>query len=274
MERRSGRSVPMVFVVSDALGETAELVARAAASQYRGQEVEFRRVPRVHDEHAIHEIVEEASHNEAAIVYTLILPNLRDAMRRETQRCGIPSVDVMGPAMEALSQVTGEPPRLEPGRVHKLDEEYFRRVEAVEFSVKCDDGKDPRGLTEAHVVLLGISRTSKTPVSLYLAQRCYKVANVPLVPEVELPEEIWAVRPERIVGLTISPEHLLEIRQERLRAIGLNPNASYADPARILLELEYADTVFRKLECAVVDVTNRAVEETAAKVMHIIARGG
>ena len=274
MEGKAQRRVPSVFVVSDALGETAELVARAAASQYTPRDLEFRRIPRVKDEQAIQSIVKEASEQSAAIIYTFILPHLRDAMRRETEGKDIPTVDVMGPAMEALAKVTGEEPHLEPGRVYKLDEEYFRRVEAVEFSVKSDDGKDPRGLLEADVVLLGISRTSKTPVSLYLAQRCHKVSNVPLVPEVELPKELWSVRRERIVGLTIAPEQLLEIRQERLKAIGLNPTASYADPARILMELEYADEVFRRLGCAVVDVTNRAVEETAAQVINIIARGG
>jgi regulator of PEP synthase PpsR (kinase-PPPase family) len=178
----------------------------------------------------------------------------------------------MGPMMDALATVVPTQPKLQPGLVHKLDEEYFRRVEAVEFAVKYDDGRDPRGLLKADVVLIGVSRTSKTPVSLYLANRGIKVANVPLVPELGEPEELSLLPRGRVVGLSIQDEHLQGIRTERLRTLGLAMGADYAEPGRINRELQHAQNVFRKLGCPVVDVTGRAVEETASKVLEIVQR--
>jgi len=203
-------------------------------------------------------------------VFTLIYPELREFMVRETQRRRIACVDVMGPAMAALSSVFRGQPKLEPGLIRRLDEEYFRRVEAIEFAVKYDDGKEPRGLLKADVVLIGVSRTSKTPVSMYLAHRRYKVANVPLVPEVRLPRELFQVNPQHVVGLTIRADKLLQIREERLRSIGLKKGAAYANLARIREELAYAQRVFEKLGCKVVDVSSKAVEETANVVLESI----
>ena len=157
--------------------------------------------------------------------------------------------------------------------MHKIDEDYFRRAEAVEFSVKCDDGKD-LSLPFAEVVLIGVSRTSKTPVSLYLAQRGYKVANIPLVPEIPPPRELFKIPVEKIIGLTLSPEKLVKVRKERLRAMGLDENSSYADLTRILQELDYANEIFRQLGCGVIDVTDKAVEETANQVLEIIKGRG
>jgi len=266
---------PLVYIVSDAIGETAELVARAAASQFNSGRVEFRRVSHIDSLTTLVDVVRQASERgNAAIVYTLIVPELRTAMKEETEKHNVPAVDIMGPVVEALSKITSVRPKLEPGLVHRMDEQYFRRIEAVEFAVKCDDGKEPRSLEKADVVLLGVSRTSKTPVSLYLAQRCYKVANIPLVPEVPPPKELFRIEKKRIVGLTIAAQTLLEIRQERLRAMGLGLAANYASLERILHELKHAEDLFRRLGCPVVDVTHRAVEETAAKVLHIIAGGG
>jgi regulator of PEP synthase PpsR (kinase-PPPase family) len=260
---------PTVYVVSDSLGETAELVARAAASQF-GERFAIRRVPHVDDAAAVMDVVAEARESGAAIVFTLIRPELRELMRREAERAGLPAVDLMGPALDALATVAGTSPRLQPGLMHRLDEDYFRRVEAVEFAVKYDDGRDPRGLLRADVVLTGVSRTSKTPVSMYLAHRKYRVANVPLVPEVEPPAELFQVPVQKVVGLTIRAEKLREIRQERLRAIGLGADAPYGDMQRIREELAFAHDVFRRLGCPVIDVSDKAVEETADRVLEIV----
>jgi len=261
---------PVVYVVSDAIGETAELVTRAAASQFNSGHLEIRRVSYVKSAVDVLRVVEEAQAAEAPIVFTIVLPELRETLKKEAAARGIPNVDIMGPVLQALSTMFQSGPRLKPGLVHKMDEEYFRRVEAVEFTVKYDDGKDARGLERADVVLIGVSRSSKTPVSLYLAQRGYKVANFPLVPEVEPPAELFSLPPGKIVGLTISPRQLQRIRVERLKALGLSVGASYADPERILKELEFADGVFRRLGCHVVDVTDRAVEETASLILEIL----
>jgi hypothetical protein len=181
-------------------------------------------------------------------------------------------VDIMGPMMEALAEIVGSQPKLQPGLVHKLDEEYFRRVEAIEFAVKYDDGRDPRGLLKADVVLIGVSRTSKTPVSLYLANRGIKVANVPIVPELPPPEELFLLPRGRVIALTIDEVSLQAIRNERLRTLGLSMGADYAEPSRIERELDYASELFRRLNCPIVEVTGRAVEETATKVLEHVQR--
>jgi regulator of PEP synthase PpsR (kinase-PPPase family) len=261
---------PVVFVVSDSLGETAERVTRAAASQFDGGGVTIRRFPYTDDERAVVQLVAQARECGAAVVYTLIRPELRRVMMREATRHAVPAVDVMGPVMDVLTSVARGAPRLEPGLIHRLDEEYFHRVEAVEFTVKCDDGRDPRSLPRADIVLIGVSRSSKTPVSMYLAHRRYKVANVPLVPEVEPPEELRQVPVRRIVGLRIQAEKLREIRRERLRAIGLAPDSSYGDLGRIQEELAFAQRTFERIGCPVVDVSNKAVEETANRVLEIV----
>lgn len=259
----------VVYVLSDALGETAEVVARAGASQFDGAAVEFHRVAYAQDRASILKVLREARERRAALVFTLVDPELRAFVREEAERIGLPAVDVLGPVIDAMSRVADRPPRLEPGLIHQLDAEYFRRVEAVEFAVKYDDGRDPGGLLRADIVLVGVSRSSKTPVSMYLAHRGYKVANVPLVPEIPPPQELGLLRRNRVIGLTVRPEKLREIRQERLRALGLEADASYADLARIQEEIRHAQGVFARLGCPVIDVTHKAVEETAREVIEI-----
>ncbi|MCK9905793.1 kinase/pyrophosphorylase, partial [Frankia sp. Cpl3] len=175
----------------------------------------------------------------------------------------IPIIDVIGPLLHTLQDVLHSSPTGKPGLVRRLDEEYFRKVDAIEFAVKYDDGRDPRGLLRADVVLIGVSRTSKTPLSMYLANKRLKVANVPLVPEVDPPEELYQVPIERCIGLTINPEQLNGIRTERLKALGLTAQANYATLDRINEELKYSKKIMERLGCPVIDVSNKAVEETA-----------
>ncbi|NLW16228.1 MAG: kinase/pyrophosphorylase [Firmicutes bacterium] len=264
----------IVFVVSDSIGETAERVARAAASQFREQAFEFKRVPYAVSSDSLDEVLEEAASSPSLIVHTLVSPELRDYLNSRAAEQEIPCVDIMGPTLKAISRVSKYAPRLQPGLVHELDEEYYREIEAVEFAVKYDDGKDPRGLLRADVVLIGVSRTSKTPLSMYLAHRGYRVANVPLVPEVSPPEELFMLPAERIIGLTICEQQLKTIREERLKVLGLQPNANYASDERIHEELSYAQRIMRRLGCRVIDVTQRAVEETASQVMQMLAEQG
>ncbi|RDV83277.1 pyruvate, water dikinase regulatory protein [Ammonifex thiophilus] len=264
---------PVIYVVSDSIGETAELVARAAASQFDSGKVEVRRIPFVNHPEEIPEIVSQAAEERAVIIFTLVMPRLRSILREEAEKKGVRAVDILGPVLEALEASLGRPPRFEPGLMRKVDEEYFRRVEAIEFAVKYDDGKDPRGLSMADLVILGVSRTGKTPLCMYLAHKKIKAANVPLVPEVPLPQELFSVPRDRLVGLTVQPEYLIQIRRERLKALGLPPDAEYARPERVYKELSYAEEVMRKLGCVIIDVTNKAVEETAGKVLEVYYRG-
>ena len=263
----------VVYIISDSIGETAELVVRAAASQFDGDGVDIHRVPYVNDASEIPEIVEEAAGYNSIIAYTLVLPELKATLMEEANKHNIITVDIMGPVLEALTSLEGRPPRLEPGLVRKTDQEYFSKVEAIEFAVKYDDGKDPRGITRADLVVIGVSRTSKTPLCMYLAHRRIKAANVPLVPEVAPPEEIFQLPPHRLIGLTIRPSLLNEIRRERLKSLGLTSSADYASMERILKELEYAEGIMKKAGCSVIDVSNKAVEETASRVLEIYYRG-
>lgn len=249
------------------------MVARAAASQFDHGGVDIRRVPYVNDTHEIPEIVEEASAFNSLIAYTLVLPELREKLVEEAGKYGIPTVDIMTPMMEAVASVVKRAPKLEPGLVRKMDDEYFRKVEAIEFAVKYDDGKDPRGILRADLVVVGVSRTSKTPLCMYLAHKRIKAANVPLVPEVAPPDEIFRTPSHKMIGLIIRPQQLNEIRRERLKTLGLTSNADYASMERIMKELEYAQGIMRKAGCNIIDVTNKAVEETASKVLEIYYRG-
>jgi regulator of PEP synthase PpsR (kinase-PPPase family) len=266
-------SEPVIFVVSDSLGETAELVAKAAGSQFDGGHVDIRRVPYVSQVSDIEEIFPEAIKYNSVIAYTVVIRELREAIKRLSQKYEIPCVDLLGPMMDAVTTVTGMQPKMETGLLRKLDDDYFRRVEAIEFAVKYDDGKDARGLIKADIVLIGVSRTSKTPVCMYLGHKKIKAANMPLVPEVAPPRELFEIPPKKIIGLTIKSQLLNEIRNERLKALGLGAGADYANPNRIIQELEYAESLFKRIGCAVIDVTNRAVEETAGKVLEIYYKG-
>ncbi|HHV79302.1 MAG TPA: kinase/pyrophosphorylase [Firmicutes bacterium] len=259
-----------IYVVSDSIGETAESVARAAASQFNNAGFEIKKFSHVTKPQEIERILSSMDPATCMVAYTLVVPELREKMMTVSAALGIRAVDIMGPMIQALQQISGLGPWLEPGRFRKIDENYYRKVEAVEFAVKYDDAKDPRGLKLADVVLVGVSRTSKTPVSMYLAYRAIKAANVPLVPEVLPPAELLEVPPGRIVGLTISKEKLRSIRLERALTMGLTPDSRYCSEERITEELQYAAKIFNRLGCAVIDVSNKAVEETASKVMDII----
>lgn len=263
---------PKVYIVSDSGGETAELVTRAAASQFDLSKFEIRRVPYVEDIGTLSEVILLAQETRSVIVYTLVIPELRKYMSEQTKIHGLHAIDIMGPMLDGLQSICDSTPRYSPGMVHQLDDEYFRKVEAIEFAVKYDDGRDPRGLKRADIVLIGVSRTSKTPLSMYLAHKRIKVANVPLVPEVAPPEELFSVDASKCIGLTINKEKLNQIRSERLKSLGLQAEASYANIQRIQHELEYADSVMQQIGCRTIDVSNKAVEETASIILEYIRR--
>ncbi len=263
---------PTVYVISDSLGETGEKLAHAAISQFDQEDIDVIRVPFVRHCDQLRDIVAEAEEKGAVICHTLVSPDLRETIDELSREHHVRYVDLLGPMLDAVSSIAKTKPRMKPGLIHKLDEEYFKKVEAIEFAVKYDDGKNPSGFEKADIVLIGVSRTSKTPMSMYLAHKKYKVANLPLVPEVALPEEIFRVPPYRIVGLIIDPYKLNTIRTERMKALGFSGTANYTDIARIEDELAYAKAVMRQLHCVVLDVSNRAIEETASRIIEIIQR--
>jgi regulator of PEP synthase PpsR (kinase-PPPase family) len=261
------KNKPVVYIISDSVGETAEFVVTAVASQFNSGQVEIHKESYLTDTGRLKEILKEAAKKKSIVVCTLVLPELRNTIVEEALKYDLPLVDLLGPMFKAFARVMSADPRLEPGLIRRLDEDYFRRIAAVEFAVKYDDGKDPRGLLQADVVLLGVSRTSKTPLSMYLAHRKLKVANLPLVPEVEPPQELYELPRNKIFGLIIAPDLLRKIREERLSTLGLGAQANYAEMGRILEELEYSRGIMRRLACPVFDVSNKAVEEVANKII-------
>ncbi|MCP8616892.1 pyruvate, water dikinase regulatory protein [Salirhabdus salicampi] len=262
----------LVYVVSDSVGETAELVAKASLSQFNSAIYKIQRIPYVDDEGTILETIDQAKANGAIIVFTLVKPNLREFLSHEAKKNNVVAIDIMGPMIEGMEEHFRKKPKLQPGLVHKLDEDYFKRIEAVEFAVKYDDGRDPRGILRADIVLIGVSRTSKTPLSQFLAHKKFKVANVPIVPEVKPPEELFQVDPNKCIALRISSDKLNHIRRERLKALGLDAHANYANITRINDELSFFDKVVEKIGCSVIDVSNKAVEETANVIQDMIRK--
>ncbi len=256
-----------IYLCSDGVGETAEAVAQATIRQFAGERVRLKRYAPIKDEDEIVRVVTEAEGSGGFIAFTLVQPELREMMREEAAKRGVRAVDVLGPMMQAYVDTLGGLPKREPGLLHTLDEEYYKRIEAVEFAVKFDDGKDARGLIQADVILIGVSRTSKTPLSIYLAHKGIRVANLPLIPEVKPPHELFAGTAGLIIGLTMDGSRMAEIRSERLKEMGLPPAASYASEKRIREELAYSESIMDRVGCRRIDVTRRSIEETAAIII-------
>jgi [pyruvate, water dikinase]-phosphate phosphotransferase / [pyruvate, water dikinase] kinase len=262
----------VVYVVSDSVGETAGFVVKAVATQFNGGQVDIRRNSYVEDLEDIEDVILLALRSNSIIAYTIVIPSLKEYLDRRAAEEGIMAVDLLSPLMNAFETKFNKEPHHRPGLMRKLDEEYFRKIEAIEFAVKYDDGRDPRGLTKADIVLIGVSRTSKTPLSMYLAHKRFKVANVPLVPEVQPPEELFQIPRKNCIGLIISPDKLNEIRKERLRALGLASRANYASYERILKELDHAEKIMKRVGCPIIDVSNKAVEETAGLILDVLKK--
>ena len=263
-------SVQKIFVVSDATAETAERTVRAALVQFRGAETQLRVFSLVRDETRIAEIAQLAAEQGALLVYTFVNPEQRALIASRAEALGLATVDLIEPLMTQLTMLLQADPVGRPG-VPRLTEAYFKRIEAVEFAVKHDDGQSMNKLAEAQIILVGISRTSKTPLSTYLAQKGWKVANVPLVLELPLPPELDAVKDQHVFGLTIDVASLMRIRRSRLKALNMPVTTDYARRDHIVKELAYARSVFdAHPSWPVLDVSQKAIEETAAIILRTV----
>ncbi|MGI6076115.1 MAG: pyruvate, water dikinase regulatory protein [Pyramidobacter sp.] len=261
-----------IFIVSDFTGETAETVTRAALRQFDARDVvAMRRFRSVDTVDKLINICWQARDRKAVIVCTLVSQDVREALMHYAAEMGLRVIDLMGPTLDIISQRLDQQPRGTPGPQHILDEDYYRRVKALEFSSTCDDGANPNLLPEAELVIIGVSRTCKTPLSMYLANKGIRTANVPLVPELAPPEELFTLPGGRIIGLMIQKEYLCKIRRDRLNIIGLDPQkAQYAQEERVNEELSYARSIMNSLKVKVIDVTGRALEETAQEVLNYL----
>ncbi|MBI4533836.1 MAG: kinase/pyrophosphorylase [Candidatus Melainabacteria bacterium] len=257
----------MIFTVSDSSGETAEAVARAALVQFPPGQASIYRLPQVRSSQQIAGLVRELSIGRAVIAYTLVLPEYRETLEAEAAKHKIPTIDLLGPLISSISHLTGAKPLSQPGRLHLLDETYFKRIEAVDFAIRYDDGKNPEGMVEADVVLTGVSRTSKTPNCMYLAHHYgLKAANVPIILGVDPPLPLFQVPPQKIIGLTIDPYLLQDIRSNRAQSLGMPSDTDYADPDKIRQEVRHSKKLFRELKCHTIDVSAKAIEETSSEI--------
>lgn len=259
-----------IFICSDAAGVTAETVAKATIRQFQMSEIQLKRFSHLQDEEEIRNIVNEAAAKQAMIIYTLVQPDLREMMRLEAALNHVQAFDIMGPAMKAFVATFHDASTSAQPLSHPMDEEYYRRIEAMEYAVRNDDGKSMTELAQADIIIIGASRTSKTPLSIYLAHKGYKTANIPIVPEVQPPEILQQLQANRIFGLTMSVEKLIRIREARLKDLGLLSGANYAQKERVELELQYAQQFMERIGCTIIDVTNRAIEETSELIINYL----
>jgi [pyruvate, water dikinase]-phosphate phosphotransferase / [pyruvate, water dikinase] kinase len=260
-----------IFVLSDGTGQTGKRVLEAALIQF-DQPVMIIRIPHVRSVEQVNEVVADAARGHSMIVYTLVSVQLRQAVHIAAMDRGVIVVDLLGGLLSKLQDFLHRTPWGRPGLLYQTDAGYYQRVDAMEFTVQHDDGQKVGDLDEADLVLVGPSRTSKTPVSFYLAYRGWKVANVPIVLGLEPPETLPALNPRKVVGLTTEPERLALIRRERLKNMGApGSSASYADIRHVQQELRYSLGLCKTYRWPVVNVTGKAVEETAHEVINLVA---
>ncbi|MBN1333313.1 MAG: kinase/pyrophosphorylase [Synergistales bacterium] len=257
-----------IFVVSDFTGETIETVTRAATRQFPNGHTRIRRFRYINSESRARRVLEEALDNKAIIACTLVDHDVRTWFINKAAVMGLKVIDVLGPVMDLLSDTLQMSPLEKPGLAHQMDEAYFKRVKAVEFSIACDDGSNSHMLPEAELVIVGVSRTCKTPLSMYLAHKGIMTANIPLVPNLEPPQELFGLDPQKVVGLTIKASKLQQVRKERLQMMGLDPETSaYAKIDKVEDEIGYAKKIMKQVGCKIFDVTDKAIEETAQEVI-------
>jgi hypothetical protein len=258
----------VIYVVSDSTGETAVRVIRAAISQFHDENVRIHRLCQIRNQADVLEAYTEAVNDPGMVAYTLVDPVLAEAVERLAEEHGLFAVDLLSGLIYSLSRFLGVASQEIPGLLHRKDTDYHKRIEAVNFTVKHDDGQETRYLYKADLVLVGVSRSSKTPLSMYLAHKGYKVANVPLVKGIDPPEELFQIDQNKIVGLIIDPKRLVEIRTSRLLNMGQSSRGSYADYQQVEDELAYCKQLYRRHpEWQVINVTNKNVEEAASEIM-------
>lgn len=261
-----------VHLVSDATGTTLLGLARACLAQFEEIEPIQKFWPLVRTSKQLEKVITQIKANPGAVIFTLVDEKLRNRLQEECEELGVPCVAVLDPIMRGLSAYLGKTAKGVPGLQHAMDDAYFKRVEAIDFALRFDDGKTFEGIKDADIVLVGVSRTSKTPTSIFLARRGIKAANIPLVPGVEVPEEYFHLEKPYYVGLSASPARLMELRKSRLKAdqeVGAIPMAenAYLDLEKIEKEVKDARRLFSKNNWPVIDVTRRSIEETAAEIL-------
>lgn len=254
------------ILISDSTGETAQNYIKSVTSQFPDLKVNLIRKPSIDTTEEIDEVMAKAN-SSCIVVQTIANEDLSKHLRAVAKEKNIEVLDILNYGIRKVEEATGLKAVREIGLTRTLSEDYFNMIEAIEFAIQYDDGKDPRGFPLSDIVLVGVSRTSKTPTTMILATKNFKVSNLPLVPEIKLPREIFEVDPERIIGLVIDPDKLSNIREVRSKSLGIVGESIYYDDTRIRRELEYAQEVFKDLDCKVIDVTENTIEQTATDIV-------
>lgn len=258
-----------LHLLSDSTGETLEVIATACLAQFEGVDVRRHLWPMVRSEGHLDRVLDDVERRPGLVLYTLVNNTLRRDLEQKTRRRGIHAVAALDPVTHALSAVLGREAAGRPGRQHALDAAYFARVDAIQFTIAHDDGIGSENWEEADIVLAGVSRTSKTPTSIYLANRGYKVANIPLVPEAPPPPSLFSLEHPLVVGLTTNPDRLIQIRRNRLLALNQAPETDYVDIEAVNAELAFARRIFADNGWPIIDVTRRSIEETAFAIVKL-----
>ncbi|MCU0288391.1 MAG: kinase/pyrophosphorylase [Acidobacteria bacterium] len=259
-----------IFILSDSTGKTAEQVVDAALQQFVTTQVVKKIYSNVRTSQKIQEIIDEAANVNGIVIFTLVTPNARQQITEMGRFQGVPTIDLLGPLLSRFSDLLEISPLAQPGLGRQLDDDYFKRIESIEFAIQHDDGLRLDTIDQAEIILLGVSRTMKTPVSIYLSYRGWKVANVPILNNQPLPKELACIEPGRIIALTVSPTRLQLIRLERKKHLKNVELGDYTDMHYIKEEVAYALQLYRDLNCEVLDVTYKSIEEVSTEIMRTI----
>ena len=257
-----------LHMLSDSTGETLENIAKAALAQFDGVEIIKHFWPMVRSETHLNRILSEVADNPGLVIFTLVNRDIRQRLERECRHMGLPTVAALDTVTDALSNMLGQEAKARPGRQHILDAAYFERVEAIQFTIAHDDGIGWENWEEADIVLAGVSRTSKTPTSIYLANRGYKTANMPIVPESPPPDALFHLKNPLVVGLITGASRLVQVRRNRLLSLNQAPETDYVDEGAVKRETQYARRMFADNGWPVIDVTRRSIEESAAAIIN------
>jgi len=260
-----------LHLISDATGETLNTVAKAVCAQFEGVTAREHIYSLVRSERQLRRAVEHVTAHPGIVFFTLVNPGLRKVLEADCARLGVPCVSILDRAVEAMGKFLGAEETHRPGGQHEMDSRYLERVEALNFAMQHDDGQNAQNLSEADAILVGVSRSSKTPTCVYLAIRGVKAGNIPIVPGAELPEDLFALKKPLFVGLWLSPERLLQIRRNRLNAMGETKTSDYVDEEAVRAELAFTRRLFERHQWPTIDVTRRSIEETAAAILNLLA---
>ncbi len=259
-----------LHLVSDSTGETLEMIAKAALAQFDDPSVSRYFWPMVRSRQHLDRIVSDFADNPGLVLFTLVNPETRERLEEHCRHLGLPAVPVLDQVTASLEALLGQEAHGRPGRQHAMDADYFRRVDAIQYTIAHDDGIAHEDWEQADIVLAGVSRSSKTPTGIYLANRGYKVANIPIVVESPPPKALFGLRNPLVVGLTTAPERLVQIRRNRLLSLNEGKETSYVNNDRVREELQYARRMFADNGWPVIDVTRRSIEESAAAIIQLV----